>query len=129
MREMKKEKDVKLRVKTLLDKHGWFWFMPPANAYGRTGISDFIAIRAGVMLAVETKFQSKPTPMQVGFLRSIAAESGMAFLVDEKTIETFASWLAAFDTATKMAGEGKTPGAEVGGPLLDAIKAMTEGYA
>lgn len=129
MRELRKEKDVKAEVKKLLDKHHFFWFMPPANAYGRTGISDFLALRDGVMLAIETKFKDKPTAMQVAFLQSIVAEQGLAFVVNETRIETFAAWLDAFDAACKMVGEGKTPPSEVGGPMLDAIREMTGDFA
>ena len=128
MREIRKEKDVKAEVQKLLNKHKWFWFMPPANAYGRTGISDFIALRDGVALVVETKFQSKPTAMQQAFLRSIAAEGGLAFVVDEKRLEIFAAWLTAFDTACALTAESKTPLADVGGPMLDALKDLTKDY-
>ena len=61
------EKDVKTRIKKLLDDHDWFWFMPPANGFGRTGISDIIAVKRGVFLAIEAKFgKNPPTAMQIG---------------------------------------------------------------
>jgi hypothetical protein len=63
------EKDVKKGVKMILTKHNWFWWMPPSNAFGRTGISDFHALKAHVFMAIETKVGKKePTPMQKGFL-------------------------------------------------------------
>src|SRR5512139_3635363 len=96
------EADVKRQVKKLLDKHKWFWWMPPANGFGRTGISDFNALRGGVFLAVETKFgKNKPTHMQMGFMESVQAESGMAFVVNEQNLDAFAAWLDHFDNAVK----------------------------
>ena len=66
------EKDVKAEVKKLLNAHDWFWWMPPANGFGKAGISDFNALKKGVFLAVETKFGSKkPTPE--GYLQWLAA--------------------------------------------------------
>jgi hypothetical protein len=57
-----KEAHVKDDMKALLDRFGWFWFMPPANAYGKSGISDIIALKRGTFMAIETKFGSnKPT--------------------------------------------------------------------
>ena len=84
---MKNEKDVKAKVKKLLDQYKWFWFMPPANAYGRSGIADILALKAGVFLAIETKFGSnKPTALQIGFLNSITAESGYGFVVNDQNL-------------------------------------------
>jgi hypothetical protein len=66
---------------------GWFWFMPPANAYGKSGISDIIALKRGTFMAIETKFGSnKPTAMQIGFLNSVRASDGFAFVVNEKNL-------------------------------------------
>ena len=124
---MKNEKDVKTRVKKLLDKHGYFWWMPPANGYGKAGISDFHALKAGVFLAIETKFGSnKPTILQVGFLNSIRQEQGFAFAVNEKTIEWFAKWLQAFDNAAEAVGSHKAVESQDGADMLDAIAALTE---
>ena len=83
------EAGVKREVKKLLDKHGWYHWMPPSNAYGRSGISDFNAVKGGRFLAIETKFGSnKPTPMQVRFMDAITAHGGTAITVTEKTLAT-----------------------------------------
>ena len=120
------EKDVKAEVKKLLNKHGWFWWMPPANGYGKAGIFDFNALRKGVFLAVETKFgNNKPSPMQTGFGNSIQAEDGFAFVVNEKTLDWFQAWLEAFDRATDAVSQGGKPTDEDGATMLDAIRAMT----
>lgn len=121
-----KEADVKAEVKKLLNKHEWFWWMPPANGFGRAGTSDFNALRDGVFLAVETKFGgNKPTAMQIGYMHSITANGGMAFVVDEKRIDKFAGWLAAFDRAAEAAGNKKPVASEDGAYMLDAIRDLT----
>lgn len=119
------EADVKRRVKKLLDQHKWFWWMPPANGFGRTGISDFNALRGGVFIAVETKFgKNKPTPMQVGFLESIQSESGIAFIVNEQNLGAFETWLAHFDNAVKAQAEQRDVDPVDGAAMLDAMQAM-----
>ena len=98
-----KEKDVKAGIKKILDKHGWFWWSPPANAYGRTGISDLHAIKNGVFMVIEAKLdvtKNPPTTMQKGFLGSIAAEAGLAFVVDADRLPILDAFLTAF-AATK----------------------------
>jgi hypothetical protein len=121
------EKDVKKEVKRLLDKHQWFWWMPPANGFGRSGISDINALRDGVFLAVETKFgYNKPTPQQKGFLHSIHAHGAFGFIVTEKTVGSFQVWLEAFDRACECTSKGTKISDEDGATMLDAIAAMSE---
>lgn len=84
----KNEADVKAAVKKLLKKHGWFYWMPSANGYGITGVSDFVALRAGKVMAIETKFgKNQPTPMQLLFLRNIAEHGGQSFVINEDGLE------------------------------------------
>lgn len=124
------EKDVKASVKKLLDKHKYFWWMPPANGFGKVGVSDFNALRAGVFLAIETKFGgNKPTVQQLAYLRSVLAEDGMAFVVDEKRIDLFAGWLAAFDRAAECTANKKPVADEDGAYMLDAIRELTRELA
>lgn len=120
------EKDVKTRIKKLLDDHDWFWFMPPANGFGRTGISDIIAVKHGVFLAIEAKFgKNKPTAMQIGFLNSIRAQDGFAFVVNEERLDALRIWLDCFDHATATAGGERKILNEDGANMLDAIRIMT----
>ena len=120
------EADVKKRVKKLLEQHKWFWWMPPANGFGRTGIADFNALRDGVFIAVETKFgKNKPTPMQVGFLESVQAESGMSFVVNEQNISAFQTWLAHFDNAVKAQAEERDVDPADGAAMLDAMRELS----
>lgn len=124
---MKSEKDVKKEVKRLLDKHKFFWWMPPANGFGKIGVADFNALRSGVFLAVETKFgKNTVTAAQRGYLSSIAAEDGFAFIVNEDRLEWFKAWLEAFDRAAEAASKNEKPTQEDGAMLLNAIREMTQ---
>lgn len=122
-----KEADVKKQVKKLLDDAGWFWWMPPANGFGKVGVSDFNALRNGVFLAVETKFgRNKPTANQNAYLNSIMAEDGIAFVVDEQNIEWFEAWLAAFNRATIAQSHNQQVTPEDGATMVNAIKYLHE---
>lgn len=122
---IRNEKDVKARVKKLLDAHNWFWWMPPANGFGKVGVSDFHALKNGVFLSIETKFGSnKPTAHQKAFLESINAETGMGFVVNEQNLEHLEAFLTDFGGQTDLvAKEGKMSN-EAGARLVDAIRAL-----
>lgn len=123
---MRTEKDVKARVKKALDVYNYFWFSPPANGYGKAGISDILAIKDGVFMAVETKFGSnKPTALQRAFLDSIRAEHGYGFVVHDKNIEWFEAFLAAFDRSAQAIGRKEQPSPEDGATMLNAIRELT----
>lgn len=120
------EKAVKAKVKKLLDKHDWFWWMPPANGYGKGGISDFHALRNGVFLAIETKSgTNKPSALQKQFCESIMAGKGFAFVVNEQNIEWLDRWLGCFENATIAASRGQEVTHEDGADMLNAIAALT----
>lgn len=121
------EGDVKKQVKTLLKAHGYFFWMPPANGFGRTGIADINAIKSGVFLAVETKFgRNSPTPMQRAFLESINAEQGFGFVVCEKRVGYFAQWLHLFDKASAAHAAGEEIGTAEGAAMLECMRLMTD---
>lgn len=123
---MKNEKDVKKKVKAILDKHGYFWWSPPANAYGKAGISDIHAIKVGVFLAIETKFGgNKATALQVGFLNSIRAEDGYGFVVDEKNVEFLDQFLESFAIAAEAQGNRQPIPEEHGSRMLNCIYMLT----
>lgn len=126
MPEMRNEAHVKREVKKILDRHGHFWFMPPANGFGKTGIADFISVHRGIFFAIETKFgKNKPTPMQIGFLSSVRAEHGYAFVVNEERLEWLATFLAAFDRSVEASGRNEQPTPEDGATMINAIREMT----
>ena len=92
---MKNEGDVKAAVKKLLNKHKWYWWMPGANGYGTQGVSDFLCLRNGTFLAIETKFgKNKPTASQDLFLSTVVANGGAAIVVTENDIEKLDEVLA-----------------------------------
>ncbi len=101
------EKDVKREVKKLLDKYSWFHFMPPANTYGSGGISDHLAIKYGIFLAVEAKHGSgakggmasapMATPLQRKFQRSVRDAGGYAVVVNERTLHVLEDTLKAIE--------------------------------
>lgn len=120
---MANEKIVKAKVKKLLTTHGWFWWMIPANGYGKSGVSDFHAIKNGVFLAIETKSgTNKPTPMQKGFLESINSESAFGFVVNEETLEWLEVFLEDFGAETDRVAAEQQMSNEGGARLLDAIR-------
>lgn len=124
-----KEADVKQKVKKLLDRHSWFWWMTPANGFGKSGVADFCAFKHGTFMAVETKLHpNKPSEMQKAYLRSIRVEKGFAFVVSDKTIDDFEAWLGAFDRAVKTASHGEKPAPEDGAIMLNTIASMSQLY-
>ena len=126
MPSYRNEKDVKKQVKALLDRFGYFWFMPPANGYGKAGISDIIALWRGTMIAIETKFGSnKPTPLQIGFLNSIRKEDGFAFVVSDRNIDWLEAFLESFENATMAQAKGEKPRDEDGARMINALAELS----
>jgi Holliday junction resolvase hjc len=127
--QTKNESHVKAATKKLLDKHGWFWWMPPASQYGRSGLSDIMAVKTGMFMAIETKFGSNnPTPLQLGYLESIRAHDHFAFVVRETSLDALGRFLDYLDQSIAIAARGSVPSPEVGGPMLEALREM-EGLA
>jgi hypothetical protein len=123
------EKDVKAGVKKILDEHGWFWWCPPANGFGQTGVSDFNALKDGVFMAIETKFGTrKPTVQQKAFLASIAAMDGFAYIVTDRNIDSFKRLMVAYDKAVAAASKNTTPDDVTGAEMINCIAALTQGY-
>jgi hypothetical protein len=123
---LRNEKDVKHKVKRILDKHGVFWWCPPANAYGRSGISDFNALLLGVFFAIETKFgANKPTPPQIAFLNSVKAEKGFAFVVNENNLDALDQFMESFAIATAAQSCGEPVPDEHGSRMLNCIYLLT----
>lgn len=86
-RVCKNEKDVKREVKLILDLIGAFYFMPPANAFGRAGISDIIGLHNGKFFAIETKFgHNKPTPLQLKFGELVTTHGGLFIVINEANL-------------------------------------------
>jgi hypothetical protein len=125
-RLLRNEKDVKVQVKKILDRHNIFWWCPPANAYGRSGISDFNCLGLGVFIAIETKFGSnKPTGPQIAFLNSVKAEKGFAFVVNENNLDFLDQFLESFAIAAAAQSRGEAVPDEHGSRMLNCIYALT----
>ena len=123
----KNETAVKKTVRELLDKHKWFHWNAGAGAYTATGISDRLAFRDGIFMAIEAKFgYNKPTTLQKAFLESIAAETGFGFVVNEKLLPTFELFLDIFDRSCAMAARGEKMSDEDGATLLECSRLLTE---
>lgn len=97
---MKNEGDVKKIVKSVLnDTENCWWFMPPANGYGRSGIPDFVGCVNGCMFAVETKFgKGTTTANQNREITLIGAAGAKVWIVRETTVDNweleFKAWVA-----------------------------------
>jgi hypothetical protein len=89
---MQNEKLVKAKVKKLLQDNPavvW-WFMPPANGLGRSGIPDFLGCVNGKMFAVETKSGSNQlTPNQMREVAALTQAGAKCWIVRESTLGVF----------------------------------------
>lgn len=127
MSEFRNESDVKREVKKLLKRHKWFYWMPPANAFGTVGAPDFQAIRAGVFLTVETKFKkNKPTGPQRAFGQSLLAEGAFAFVVNEDLLPVLERWMQRFDKSIEDVQAQRHMSDELGAEMLEDIRLLTE---
>ena len=79
---------VKAKISKTLQELGAWYFMPPANGYGRAGIPDFIGCLRGRLIAIEAKAKkNKPTALQLRELDRIRAAGGYAIVVNEENVD------------------------------------------
>ncbi len=82
------EKRVKRAVEVMLKNMGVYYFFPPANGYGRSGIPDIICCVNGRFLAIECKAGgNKPTPLQIREIENIRFAGGVAVVANENNHE------------------------------------------
>lgn len=83
------EGKVKRQISKLLKDKGVWYFMPPANGYGRKGIPDYMASANGYLVGVEAKADAtkKPTALQIRCGEEMIA-SGAHWMVvcDDRTL-------------------------------------------
>lgn len=101
MRAMKKEEHVKENIKDVLRSVGdkCYWFMPPANGFGRAGIPDFVGWVEGQAFAIEAKFGSNDcSAHQLLEIDASKRAGAKVWIVRETTIEQweaeFKGWVA-----------------------------------
>ena len=88
------EGDVKTAVKKLLTQYGWWHFMPPANQYAKSGISDILALKRGRFLAIETKLKKTTgSANQDVFMQSVVDNGGFAMVVNMAGLREFQVFL------------------------------------
>jgi len=94
------EGDVKKYIKKVLATYSgddlWY-FMPPANGYGRSGVPDFLGCYKGSTFAIETKFGSnQPTNNQVREIDALMRAGAEVWVVRETNLheweEMFDAW-------------------------------------
>src|SRR3954471_2038876 len=84
------ERWIKEQVKQILKDTEWKFWMPNAGMFGRSGVSDFLAMKQPkLFMAIETKYNDVVTALQFKFLTDVHAAGHYAFLVDETNIEDF----------------------------------------
>jgi Holliday junction resolvase len=92
---MTPEGAVKAKVRKILQDRGAYYFMPPANGYGRVGIPDIICCHKGKFLAIECKAgKNKPTALQFMEMGAIRNAGGVALVINEDNLHTIAEALA-----------------------------------
>jgi len=79
---------VKNQVKRILNDTGWTYWMPSADIYGRSGVSDFLAVKhPKLFMAIETKYDDVVTTLQHKFLTDVHEAGHYAFMVDETNVD------------------------------------------
>lgn len=83
-----KEGLVKKKVKALLDRLGAYHFSPMGTGYGHAGVPDIVGCYRGLFFCIECKtIGNKPTALQSKELEKIAVQGGIAFVVNEDTLD------------------------------------------
>lgn len=81
------EAKVKRKVADILKEYDAYYFFPPANGFGRTGIPDIIACYRGQFIAIECKAgKNITTALQRRELRAIEDAGGYALEINESNI-------------------------------------------
>lgn len=82
------EGKVKAKVVKLLKQYNVYYFFPPANGYGRSGIPDIVCCVNGKFVAIECKAgDNKPTELQNLEITKIRNAKGVAAVINENNID------------------------------------------
>jgi len=97
------ESKVKDAIKTVLTKHGAYFFMPATYGYGKSGVPDLVACVDSRFVGVECKtVGNDPTALQLKNLYAIANTGGVACICDETSYSAFDALLQSLITHTKL---------------------------
>lgn len=89
-----KENLVKKQIKKILEELECYYFMPPANGYGRAGIPDFVGCLKGQFIAIEAKAgKGKTTALQDREIEKIKRSGGFAIVVNEENLDSLKTTL------------------------------------
>lgn len=92
---MTPEAKVKKKVVELLKAVGAYYFYPVTGGFGASGVPDIIVCHKGRFIAIECKAgTNKPTKLQQKNLKDIAANGGVALVVNELNIDDVSHVLA-----------------------------------
>jgi len=81
---MTPEGKVKKQIKQILEELDVWFFMPPANGYGRAGIPDFVGCLRGRFIAIEAKAgKGATTALQDREIQRIKDAGGFVLIVNE----------------------------------------------
>jgi Holliday junction resolvase len=81
------EKKVKNKVVAQLKTLGAYYFYPVTGGYGASGVPDIIVCLKGRFIGIECKANgNKPTALQQMNLDQIAAQGGIALVIDETNV-------------------------------------------
>lgn len=73
---------------------GCYFFMPPANGYGRAGIPDFVGCLNSRFFAIEAKAgKGKTTALQDREIEQIKSCGGFAIVVNEANVDELKTYL------------------------------------
>jgi Archaeal holliday junction resolvase (hjc) len=104
---MTPEAKVKAAVKKLLQTSNVYFFMPPANGYGRAGIPDIIACQHGHFLAIECKAGAgRTTALQDRELAAIGFAGGTTMVVNETNIHNLGEYLHTMEDMQELKDTG-----------------------
>ena len=81
------EKKVKTKVVAQLKTLGAYYFYPVTGGYGASGVPDIVGCYKGRFIGIECKANgNKPTALQQMNLDQIAAQGGIALVIDETNV-------------------------------------------
>jgi hypothetical protein len=81
------EKKVKTKVVAQLKTLGAYYFYPVTGGYGASGVPDVVGCYKGRFIGIECKANgNKPTALQQMNLDKIAAQGGIALVIDETNV-------------------------------------------